>query len=345
MKVARIGESGRMNLLEEPQPTPGPGQVLIEVRAVGLCGSDRHFVLQDDNVYGSETINVVPGHEAAGVIAALGPGVDQPPVGTPVYIEPAQPCHKCRYCKQGRDNICPDVRFLGHPPVNGAMRQYMTHPAALVIPVSGQLSFEQIAMAEPLAVVLYALQRTDVSQARSAAVIGCGTIGLLLVQMLVTRHVPLVLAADRLAYKLPLAGNFGAGAVVDTSARDLVAAGHQASPPGFDLVFEAAGNVETPALAVELAAPGGCVVLIGLNSQEIITYPAPPARRKELTIINLHRSTGTTGQALKLIQDAQVDVASLVTHRFSLDKINDAFATFVNYRDGVVKVCVDPATG
>jgi len=84
-------------------------------------------------------------------------------------------------------------------------------------------------------------------------------------------------------------------------------------------------------------------VLIGLNSQEIITYTASQARRKELTIINLHRSAGTTGQALKLIQHAQVDVAGLVTHRFSLDKINDAFATFVNYRDGVVKVCVDPA--
>ena len=133
--------------------------------------------------------------------------------------------------------------------------------------------------------------------------------------------------------------------MVDTSTQDLVAAGRQASPPGFDLVFEAAGNVQTPALAVELAAPGGCVVLIGLNPQEIITYTASQARRKELTIINLHRSAGTTGQALKLIHDAQVDVASLVTHRFSLDKINDAFETFVNYRDGVVKVCVHPATG
>jgi L-iditol 2-dehydrogenase len=342
MKVARLSQFGRFDLREEPTPAPGAGQVLVEVRCVGLCGSDRHYLLEGGQVHGPEALGLVLGHEVAGVVAAIGPQVQGLTAGTPVAIDPALPCSRCRWCLQGQPNVCPHGRFLGYPPTDGALRQFLVHPAELVVPVSSGVHFEQIAMAEPLAIALYAMDCSAGAQASTAAVVGCGAIGLLLIQLLARQGVPAILGADRLMHKLSLARRLGASVALDTGSRNWLSQAREAAPHGFDVVFEAAGDVEASAQAVELAAPGGRVVLAGINPQETITYRANTARRRGLTILNLRRSNRTTHRAVQLIERGLIDTTGLVTHRFGLEHIDEAFATFMDYRDNAVKVCVEP---
>ena len=343
MKAARLLPSRRFDILDEPVPTPAPGDALVQVRSVGLCGSDRHYVAADSRVHTTEAAGLVLGHEAAGQVAAMGDGVTGLAVGTRVAIDPAHPCGQCRWCRAGQTNVCPEMRFLGYPPTDGALRQYFTWPAELLVAAGGQISFDQLAMAEPLAIALYALQCARPDGTRSAAVIGCGAIGLLLVQLLSRRGVSPLLAADRFEHKLALARDFGASDVVDTSKQDIASCAERTAPRGFDLVFEMAGDVDAPAWAVELAAPAGRVVLGGINPHETIRYKANTARRRGLVIANLRRSKDTTRQAVELIEQWQVEVERLVTHRFPLAQVNDAFDLFMAYRDDVVKVCIHPA--
>jgi L-iditol 2-dehydrogenase len=236
------------------------------------------------------------------------------------------------------------MRFLGYPPTDGALRQYIAWPAELLVAAGEQTSFDQLAMAEPLAVALYALQCGGPGGARSAAVIGCGAIGLLLVQLLSRGGTSPLLAADQFDHKLALARDFGATDVVDTSKQDIVSSAQRTTPRGFDLVFEMAGDVDAPGWAVELAAPAGRVVLGGINPHETIRYKASTARRRGLVIANLRRSKDTTRQAVEMIERGHIEVDRLVTHRFGLAQVNDAFDLFMAYRDNVVKICIDPAS-
>ena len=344
MKTARLLPSRRFDILDEPVPAPAPGEALVQVRSVGLCGSDRHYVAADSHVHTAEAAGLVLGHEAAGQVAAVGDGVTHLAVGTRVAIDPAQPCGQCRWCRAGQTNVCPNMRFLGYPPTDGALRQYIAWPAELLVAAGEQTSFDRLAMAEPLAIALYALQCARPDGARSAAVIGCGAIGLLLVQLLSRRGVSPLLAADRFEHKLALARDFGATDVVDTSKQDIVSSAERTTPRGFDLVFEMAGDVDAPGWAVELAAPAGRVVLGGINPHETIRYKASTARRRGLVIANLRRSKDTTRQAIEMIERGHVEVDRLVTHHFGLAQIDYAFDLFMAYRDNVVKVCIDPAS-
>jgi len=343
MKVARLLPSRRLELLDEPVPAPALGDALVQVRSVGLCGSDRHYVAADSQVHTAEAADLVLGHEAAGQVTALGDGVTHLTVGARVAIDPAHPCGQCHWCRAGHTNVCPDMRFLGYPPTDGALRQYLAWPAELLVPAGEQTSFDHLAMAEPLAIALYALQCARRDDAQSAAVIGCGAIGLLLVQLLSPRGTSPLLAADRFEHKLALARDLGATDVIDTSKQDIVSGAERVSPRGFDVVFEMAGDVDAPGWAVELAAPAGHVLLGGINPHETIRYQASTARRRGLVISNLRRSKDTTRQAVEMIERGLIEVDRLVTHRFGLAQINDAFDLFMAYRDDVVKVCIDPA--
>ena len=344
MKVARLARPGHINIIDEPTPAPGSGEVLVEVRSVGLCGSDRHYMRPDSHVHGPNTAALVMGHEASGVVAELGPDVADLEVAAPVAIEPALPCRICRWCQIGRPNVCPHTRFLGYPPTDGAMRQAMVLPAANVIPVGSDLSFDQIMMAEPLAVAVYAMDCAAAWRAESAAVIGCGSIGLMLVQLLARQGVRPLLATDVFEHKLGVARSFGASHAVDASTEDVVAQARTVAPLGFDVVFEIAGAPDTPSQAVELASPAGCVVMGGINSDETITYHAATARRRGVTVVNLRRSNHTTERAIRLVESGAIDVASLVTHHFGIEALGEAFTTFLEYRDDVIKVAIDPTS-
>lgn len=343
MKVQRLVGTGRFELVEREVPEPGPGEARVAIRAVGLCGSDRHY-MHDSPYFSFDRVGqpLVLGHEPAGVVDAIGEGVCNVRVGDHVAIEPGIPCKNCEFCLSGRYNLCPHVRFLGYPGTDGALREYICHPAEQLIKVPSEFPFKRVAALEPLAIALYATDLARVLPGQTTAVVGCGSIGLMLVSLLRTLGAVEIHAVDPLPHKLEHGRSRGATHVCEGDNRAAAETIRKAAGGrGADVVFEAAGHVEAPALAVEIAAGGGVVALIGINEEDVIRYPASNARRRGLTIVNVRRANLTFNRAVRLVESGVIEVDSLITHTYSLEETPRALADFLAYRDGLVKACVE----
>ena len=204
MKALRLHAAGELQLHEEPDPEPQPGQVLVRVGGVGLCGSDRHWFLEGgigDAVLGEP---LVLGHEFAGVVAS------GPRRGEPVVLDPAVPCDRCALCLAGDGHLCPELRFAGHGSTDGGLRTLVAWPEHLAHPLPDSISDEAAPLLEPLGVALHAVDLGGAGPETTAAVFGCGPIGLLLVQVLQAAGVTVELAADPLPHRAAAARAFGA---------------------------------------------------------------------------------------------------------------------------------------
>jgi L-iditol 2-dehydrogenase len=343
MKVQRLVGTGRFELVEHDIPEPAPGEARVAIRAVGLCGSDRHY-MHDTPYYSFDRIGepLVLGHEPAGIVDAVGQGVHEVSVGDHVAVEPGVPCEQCEFCRSGRYNLCPHVRFLGYPGTDGALREYMCHPVEQLIRVPEDLPFTTVAALEPLTIALYATDLARVLPGQTAAIVGCGSIGLMLVSLLRTIGAVEIHAVDPLQHKLDHARSRGATGLWNGSRRaDAAPLMEDTGGRGLDVVFEVAGHADAPGLAVEIAARGGVVALIGINDEDEIRYPASTARRKGLTILNVRRANLTFERAVRLVESGIIEVASLITHTYPLEETPRALDDFLAYRDGLVKACVE----
>jgi L-iditol 2-dehydrogenase len=346
MRAARLYEVGDIRVGEEPAPEPGPGETLVEVSAVGLCGSDLHWF--SEGAIGDARLAhpLVLGHEAAGVIAS------GPRRGQRVAIDPAIPDGTCRACRDGYRNLCPQVRFSGHGGTDGALREFMAWPTELLHPLPDELSDSDGAVLEPLGVAIHSLDLGHLPFAGTAAVIGCGPIGLLTIQLLRVAGAASIVAFDPRAHRREAAAKLGADQVVDPAelatgpgagdgvgepdagrVRDLV--GY-----GVDVAFEIAGGDPAVALAMEVTRPGGRIALGGIPDGDRIGFSASLARRKGLTVALVRRMNEVYPRAIGLVARGQVDTASVVTDRFGLGEVGSAFESAVR-RDGL-KVIVEP---
>ena len=212
MLVARLHGVGELRLSREPVPVAGPGSSLVKVSAVGICGSDLHW--WGEAAIGDAVLEhpLVLGHEGAGVIE------DGPRRGERVAIDPAIPCGTCRSCLDGYRNLCTAIVFAGHGGQDGLMREFMTWPSARLHRLPDRLSDAEGAVLEPLGVAIHALDLGHLRIGGTAAVVGCGPIGLLLVQLLRSAGAVPVLAVDPLAHRRDAASRYGAGATVDPAA-------------------------------------------------------------------------------------------------------------------------------
>jgi L-iditol 2-dehydrogenase len=328
MRVARLYGPGDVRLATEDRPRPAAGSWLVEVTSVGLCGSDLHWFAEGGTGEVSLGSPVVPGHEFAGVVH--GGALD----GRRVAVDPAIPCGRCARCLEGFGNLCPTVRFSGHGELDGALREWMLWPAELLHPLPDALSDTDGAMLEPLGVALHAFDLGHLRLGGSVAVVGCGPIGLLLIQLARVAGAARVVAMDPLAHRTEAARRLGADETVTSG----VAAGLDGA--GADVVFEVAGNDAAVSAAVSAARPGGRVVLVGIPDEDQTTFPAGVARRKGLTFAMCRRMNHVYPRAIDLVQRGRVDVASLVTHRFPLTEAGEAFRAAVA-RAGL-KVVVTP---
>jgi L-iditol 2-dehydrogenase len=336
VRAARLHAVGDMRLTEEPIPEPGPGTSLVRVTAVGLCGSDLHW-------WGEAGIGdavlaqpLVLGHEAAGVIAA-GPGT-----GTRVAIDPAIPCGRCRPCRDGYRNLCVRIRFSGHGTQDGALREFLAWPSHLLHPLPDSVSDAAGAVLEPLGVAIHALDLGHTRLGATVAVAGCGPIGLLLIQVLRAAGAARVVAFEPLRHRREAAAAFGADAVAapadvtgPDSLRELVG-------DGADVSVEMAGTDDAVRLAMAAVRPGGRVVLGGIPGNDQTTFQASVARRKGLTIAMVRRMNEVYPRAIGLAAAGKVALDPLVTDRFSLAKVAEAFSTAAQ-RTGL-KVLVEPGT-
>lgn len=335
MKVARLHGVGDIRLTDEPDPVPADGESLVRVTAVGLCGSDLHWFTDGGIGDAGLTDPLVLGHEMAGVV------VGGPDDGMRVAIDPADPCGVCEQCLEGNRNLCPTVRFAGHGKTDGGLRELMAWPTHLLHPVPDALSAADTAVLEPLGVALHAMDLGKPRIGATVVVVGCGPIGLCVVQLARVAGAGRVIAVEPLAHRRAAAVALGADEALDSHDPGIVEHLTAATGGGgAHLVVEAAGTDAAVDLATHAARPGARVVLAGIPSQDSTTFPASVARRKGLTILMSRRMKEMYPRTIALVEQGRVDVASLVSHTYPLAEAAQAFRV-ADDRTGL-KVVVEP---
>lgn len=314
-----------------------PGEALVEVAAVGLCGSDLHYY--KDGGIGSAAIRApfVPGHEFAGRLAD-----DLPELGlargTLVAVDPNDACGACAHCRAGHMNLCPHVKFIGAPPFDGAMTAHIWVPESQVVRLPAAMTAEQAVMLEPLGVAIHAVDLARPRLLERVALLGCGPIGLLVLQVLRAAGAGEILAVDPQPHRRAMAERLGA-ARVGAGVEDIRAwTGNEGAP----LVVEATNAPEGFRDAVLAARIGGRVVLVGIPDGDLYALPASEARRRALKIKFARRMGEVYPRAIALVASGTVDVDMLVTHRFALADAPEAFRLHAANAPGMVKSLIYP---
>jgi L-iditol 2-dehydrogenase len=347
MLAARLHGLSDLRLDEVPHPgPPGPGRVLIRVKAAGLCGSDLHSYL--DSRIGDTRVGapLILGHEFSGIIEAVGRGsfdghCDPIKPGTRVGVDPAQPCGRCKLCREGNPNLCIRLHFCGNYPDGGCLCEWMHMPASCCFPLPEAMDDVTAAMLEPLGVAIHAVDLAHIRVATNAAVLGAGPIGLLILQVAKLAGADPVFVTDRLPWRLELARKYGGVPInfeqEDATRRIL----DQTDGLGVDVAIEAAWGGPSVQQAAEIARHGGRVVLVGIPSDDRLDMKHSTARRKGLTITMSRRMKHAYPRAIHLAENGLVDVRGFVSHRFPLKLAAEAFQLNTEYRDNVNKVIID----
>lgn len=341
MRVLRLHGPKDLRMHDEPVPQPGRGEVRLRITSVGVCASDLHYYR--DAKIGSTAIEepLVIGHEAAGVVDALGEGVTSLSVGDKVAIEPAKPCGKCEYCMQKHYNVCPNVEFFGTPPINGCLREYIIWPAELALKVPDSMTADEAAMVEPLAVGIHAVKLAELRQGMTLAVLGAGAIGLSVIQAAKVAGVERVIVSEPVKERRELALELGASDAIDPSATDAVDEFLRlTSGRGVDVVIECTGSDEAVRDCSRIVRVLGRVVIVGIPDGEDYTFEASPARRRELSVTFCRRSNLTAEIAIEWISDGKIDGACLATHHFPLEAADKAMEFASAKADGVVRAII-----
>ncbi len=321
MKVARLHGVADVRTGDEAPPRPGPDESLVRVSAVGLCGSDLHWFTAGTIGDAALTRPLVLGHEIGGVVAG------GPLDGRRVAVDPNRACGTCETCLDGHRNMCPHVRFAGHGHNDGGLRELIAWPTALLHPVPDAISDADAAMLEPLGVAIHALDLGKPRVGWTVVVVGAGPIGLCAVQLARVAGAGRVVAVEPLAHRREAAAGLGADVVLDPADPDLLTRLAEATGGrGADLALEIAGTDDAVRIACEAVRPGSTVVLAGIPDEDHTTFPASTARRKGLTLRLSRRMGDVYPRAIALVADGRVDVRSVVSHTFPLDRADEAFA-------------------
>lgn len=343
MKAAVLTGVRQMEVREVPDPKIEKGtDVLLKIETVGVCGSDVHYY--ETGRIGSQVVQFpyIVGHECAATVAQIGSDVKSLKVGQDVVVEPAVSCHACEQCSVGRENTCFNLRFLGTPGQgNGCLSEYIVMPEECCLPTDGKISLEQGALCEPLAIAVYAVKQSAPAKGADVAMLGAGPIGLCCMVSAKAYGVGSCYMTEKIDERVETARDNGATWVGNPLKEDVVAAILKQKPLGMDIVYECAGQQETVDQAVELLKPGGKLMLIGIPREDRISLSIDKIRRKEVTIVNVRRQNRCTHEAIDLVASGKASVDFMVTHRFGLDQVEEAFELVAGYQDGVVKAMIE----
>jgi L-iditol 2-dehydrogenase len=327
-----------MPLEERPHPVPGSGQVTVAVRAAGICGSDVHGFL---GTTGRRRPGIVMGHEAAGDVVEVGPGVTSVRVGDRVVMKSILACGVCDRCLSGRPNLCAERQGMGMH-FDGAYADLLVVPEELLVPLPDALSYAQGALVEPLAVAMHAVNITPFSSDGFVVVVGAGPIGLLTLLAARLRGAGTVIVTDRNPHRLGVARLLGADLAVDVASTDPVAAVMTATGGrGADVVFEAVGIGATVAQSLAVAQAGGQVTWIG-NAAPIVELPMQDLVTHELTLRGSYGFCDEFEQAVDALAAGSIDVRPLIELVAPLEDGPDLFRQLGEGQLDAVKVVLAP---
>ena len=342
MKAALLTAPGKFETrnIREPKMSRD-SDVLVQIKTVGVCGSDIHYYTTGR--IGSQIVQYpfVVGHEAAGIVEKVGTGVTRLNAGQRIAIDPAVSCGKCDQCKAGRENTCRDLKFLGAPgQMEGAQCEYVVLPEENCWPIKDSMTFEQATLSEPLAIAVYAVERSPLRDDDNVAILGVGPIGMSVFHVLRTKDVGDICVSDKINHRLNAADELKPAWSGNPEQTDIVKEMSGAEPTHLDIVYECAGDPKAISQGVQLLKPGGTLVIVGIPEVDEVSFPIHEMRRKELTIINVRRQNHCTQKAIDLLAHGKINMDSMVTHRFLLDETQKAFDLVANYRDGIMKAMI-----
>jgi L-idonate 5-dehydrogenase len=317
MKACVIYGARDLRLEERRDDALAPGAVRVRVRAGGICGSDLHYYFDGRN--GDFVIRepLIPGHEFAGEVEAVGPGVGRVRVGDRVAVNPSTPCGTCRHCRQGRENLCRRMVFLGSaskfPHVQGGFRETFTVAETQALRVGSAVPFGTAAFAEPLSIALHAVARAGSLFGKSVLVTGAGPIGQLVMLCARRAGAARLAVTDLVDQPLAVATRLGADAAINVAKGTGDLMDHAAALDGFEVAFECVGHPAALRSAIEAAAPGATIVQVGLLPAGEVPVLASRAMAKELDWKNVFRFADEFAQAVDMLDRGLIDVTPLLT--------------------------------
>jgi len=343
MKALLLSEYSKLEVADLPRPEPGRDEVLVQVAACGICGSDVHGY---DGSSGRRIPPLVMGHEASGVVAGIGEDVSRFAVGDRVTFDSTVYCGVCHFCLNGEINLCDNRQVVGVSTPDfrraGAFAEFVTVPERIVYRLSDELSFAEAAMLEAVSVALHAVAVSDLKGGETVLVIGAGMIGLLILQAACAAGCSRVLVTDVDASRLKLAQESGADETILASGAEMVSEVLRLTGGrGVDLVLEAVGREETVSAAVDAVRKGGTVTLVG-NITPQVTLPLQKVVSRQIRLQGSCASAGEYPQAIELIASGKIRVAPLITAIAPLSDGAQWFERLHSREPNLMKIVIDP---
>ncbi len=336
-KAAVLTQLNTIQMQDIPMPSPNRDEVLIKLAAVGICGSDVHYY--SHGRIGDFVVDFpfILGHEASGVVTAVGADVSDLKVGDRVCIEPGVPCGKCAYCLSGRYNLCPDVVFLATPPYGGCLMNYIAYPARWTFKLPDGMSLEEGALVEPLAIGINAARTGQVKLGDSVLVYGAGCIGLVSALAAKAMGASRVIVVDLIDKRLEVAASYGFDTINSGQVDAVERIGQLTQGQGVDAVLDCVGHGSTIAASVRLAKAGSHIVLVGMAAEDLSGVPLGPISAKELVLTSIFRYANLFPTTIQAIASGMIDVKGIVSNRYPFSQTPEAYRATVEHIKDTVK--------
>lgn len=338
MKALIYEGSKKLQIEEKPVPTPKEGEVLIKVKACGICGSDVHGYL---GITGRRLPCYAMGHEFSGQIAAIGEGVTGFETGQPVIVQPISSCGNCNFCIAGNNNLCPDRKLLGVMDVQGAMAEYVCVSEKQLIPLGEGCSFEIGALAEPFAVAYSAVEKVRDYEGKTVLIIGAGMIGLCILEMVKIKNPAKIIVSDLSDIRLERAGERGADILVNPQNGDFEAQIRKETGSHMcDVVFEAVGREVTANQSIAALKKNGTTVWVGVSQHEITIDMHQVVTYQRTIIGSMNYTHKEFEKTAALLASGKLHTDGLITKKISLDQAPEYFDELHDNPDKYLKVII-----
>jgi L-iditol 2-dehydrogenase len=343
MKALMLRQYGRLEVVDVPDPVPAQDEILVRVKACGICGSDVHGY---DGSSGRRIPPIVMGHEAAGTVAGMGSYVSGIREGDRVTFDSTIYCGSCAYCRRGEVNLCNWRQVLGVSTSEyrraGAFAEYVVVPRRIVHPLPDNIPFTEAAMVEPLAVAVHAVSLSEIKPNSTALVVGAGMIGILVLQVLRAKNCSRIYVTDLDDTRLRLADGLGATATINASKVDTVAEVERlTSGTGVDIALEAVGSSATLKSAIGSVRKGGTVTLIG-NILPSVEIPLQVVVSRQIRLQGSAASSGEYPECVDMLARGAVQVKPLITAVSPLEEGPRWFERLHAREPNVMKVILTP---